>query len=161
MGTERPACCSDSSACPHNREYVHLYLRYITKHILFLLLSTYCHVLPGNATNNSWVLHLILDLLDILQTKLQLIITVSTVRNYNRDNTLNASVTYLLTYGAESSLRSCQLCSPSRTPQDFMEPEGSIPCSQLVPILSHINPIHSIPSYLSKVHFNFFLYLNI
>jgi hypothetical protein len=24
----------------------------------------------------------------------------------------------------------------------------------LVPILSHINPIHSIPSYLSKIHFN-------
>jgi hypothetical protein len=27
-------------------------------------------------------------------------------------------------------LRSCQLCSPSGTPQHFMEPEGSIPCSQ-------------------------------
>jgi hypothetical protein len=38
-----------------------------------------------------------------------------------------------------------------------MEPEGSIPCSQsppLIPILSHINPIHSMPSYLSKIHFN-------
>jgi hypothetical protein len=38
-----------------------------------------------------------------------------------------------------------------------MEPEGSILCSQepsTVPILSHINPIHSIPYYLSKIHFN-------
>jgi hypothetical protein len=38
-----------------------------------------------------------------------------------------------------------------------MEPEGSLPCSQdppLVPILSQINPIHTIPSYLSKIHFN-------
>jgi hypothetical protein len=37
---------------------------------------------------------------------------------------------YLLTYGAEPFLRSCQLCSPSRTPQHFMEPKSSIPCSQ-------------------------------
>jgi hypothetical protein len=36
----------------------------------------------------------------------------------------------ILTYGAEIVLRSCQLCSPSGTPQHFMEPEGSIPPSQ-------------------------------
>jgi hypothetical protein len=30
--------------------------------------------------------------------------------------------TYLLTYGAEPFLRSCQLCSYSRTSQHFMEP---------------------------------------
>jgi hypothetical protein len=38
-----------------------------------------------------------------------------------------------------------------------MEPEGSSPCSQepsLVPILSQINPIHTIPSYLSQIHFH-------
>jgi hypothetical protein len=40
--------------------------------------------------------------------------------------THNHTHTYLLTYGAEIFLRSCQLCSPSRTPQLFMEPEGSI-----------------------------------
>jgi hypothetical protein len=38
--------------------------------------------------------------------------------------------TYLLTYGAEPVLRSCQLCSHSRTSQHFMEPEGSLPCAQ-------------------------------
>jgi hypothetical protein len=36
-----------------------------------------------------------------------------------------------LTYRAKPFLRSRQLCSrPSRTSQHFMEPEGSIPCSQ-------------------------------
>jgi hypothetical protein len=64
---------------------------------------------------------------------------------------------YLLTYEAESFLRSCQMCSPSRTPQHIMEPEGSIPCSQepsTGPILSHIHPLRSIPSYVSRIHFN-------
>jgi hypothetical protein len=36
----------------------------------------------------------------------------------------------LLTYEAEHFLSSRQLCSPPRTSQHFMEPEGSIPCSQ-------------------------------
>jgi hypothetical protein len=35
-----------------------------------------------------------------------------------------------LTHGAEPFLRSCQLCSYSRTSKHFMEPEGSLPCSQ-------------------------------
>jgi hypothetical protein len=35
-----------------------------------------------------------------------------------------------LTHGAEPFLRSRQLCSHSRTSQDFMEPQGSLPCSQ-------------------------------
>jgi hypothetical protein len=35
-----------------------------------------------------------------------------------------------LTHGAEPFLRSCQLCSYSRISQHFMEPEGSLPCSQ-------------------------------
>jgi hypothetical protein len=35
-----------------------------------------------------------------------------------------------LTHGAEPFLRSCQLCSYSRTYQHFMEPGGSLPCSQ-------------------------------
>jgi hypothetical protein len=67
------------------------------------------------------------------------------------------SLTHSLTHEAEPFLRSCQLCSHSRTSQRFMEPEGPLPCSQeplLVPILSQINPIHPIPSYLSKIHFN-------
>jgi hypothetical protein len=35
-----------------------------------------------------------------------------------------------ITHGAEPFLRSCQFCSHSRTSQHFMEPEGSLPCSQ-------------------------------
>jgi hypothetical protein len=66
-------------------------------------------------------------------------------------------ITYFLTRGAESFLRSRQLCSHSRASQHFMEPEGLIPCSRELssdPILSHINPVHTISSYLSKIHFN-------
>jgi hypothetical protein len=39
-------------------------------------------------------------------------------------------LTQSLTHGAGPFLRSCQLCSPSRTSQHFMEPEGSLPRSQ-------------------------------
>jgi hypothetical protein len=38
-----------------------------------------------------------------------------------------------------------------------MEPNGSLPRSQepsTGPIISQINLIHTIPSYLSKIHFN-------
>jgi hypothetical protein len=38
--------------------------------------------------------------------------------------------TYLLTYGAEPFWRSRQFCSYSRISQHFMEPEGSLLCSQ-------------------------------
>jgi hypothetical protein len=58
---------------------------------------------------------------------------------------------YLLTYGAESFFRSCQLCSHSRTSQHFMEPEGTLPCSQEphtypYPELEWFSPYHSILS---------------
>jgi hypothetical protein len=39
-------------------------------------------------------------------------------------------LTHSLTHGAEPFLRNCQLCSYSRTSRHFMEPEGSLPCSQ-------------------------------
>jgi hypothetical protein len=42
----------------------------------------------------------------------------------------SCSSSELLTYGAEPFLRSCKLCSYSRTSQHFMEPEGSLLCSQ-------------------------------
>jgi hypothetical protein len=37
---------------------------------------------------------------------------------------------YSLTHGTEPFLRSRQLCSYSRTSQHFIEPAGSLPCSQ-------------------------------
>jgi hypothetical protein len=59
--------------------------------------------------------------------------------------------TYLLTYGAEPFLRSCQLCSHSGTSQHFKEPEGSSPCSQdpstgPYPELDRSSPYHPILS---------------
>jgi hypothetical protein len=61
--------------------------------------------------------------------------------------------TYLLTYGAEPFLRSHQLCSLSRTSQEFKEPEGSLPCSQEPSTGPHPQPdrsssYHHIPSLL-------------
>jgi hypothetical protein len=43
---------------------------------------------------------------------------------------ISSSQGHRLTHGVEPFLRSCQLCSYSRTSQHFMEPEGSLPCSQ-------------------------------
>jgi hypothetical protein len=55
------------------------------------------------------------------------------------------------THRAEPFLRSCQLCSYSRTSQHFMEPEGSLPCSQEpstcpYPEPDRSNPYHPILS---------------
>jgi hypothetical protein len=44
-----------------------------------------------------------------------------------------------------------------KIPRNFKEPEGSSPCSQepsTVPYLSQFDPVHTIPSYLSKIRFN-------
>jgi hypothetical protein len=62
-----------------------------------------------------------------------------------------------LTHGAEPFLRSRQLCRHSRTSQHFMEPEGSIPCSQEpstgpYPEPYQSNPHHPILS--TKIHFS-------
>jgi hypothetical protein len=43
---------------------------------------------------------------------------------------INRYMSISRTHGAEPFLRSRQLCSYSRTSQHFMEPEGSLPCSQ-------------------------------
>jgi hypothetical protein len=55
------------------------------------------------------------------------------------------SSAYLLIYGAEPVLRSRQLCSPSGTPQHFMEPEGSIQCSQEPSTGPYPEPYQSTP----------------
>jgi hypothetical protein len=50
----------------------------------------------------------------------------------------------LLTYGAEPFLRSCQLCTHSRTSQHFMEPEVSSPYSQEPPTGPYPEPSHPV-----------------
>jgi hypothetical protein len=52
-----------------------------------------CYLATRQITCGFWIYYL--DLPDIRQAELQLIVSISTVRNYNHDNTLNASVTTL------------------------------------------------------------------
>jgi hypothetical protein len=61
---------------------------------------------------------------------------------------------YSLTHGAEPFLRNRQLCSYSRTSQHFMEPEGSLRCSQQPSIGPYPESDPSNPLSLSKIHFN-------
>jgi hypothetical protein len=62
-----------------------------------------------------------------------------------------------LTHGAEPFLRSCQLCSHSRTSQRFMEPEGSLqrskePSTSPFPEPDRSNPSHPIPWKYYHIH---------
>jgi hypothetical protein len=92
--------------------------------------------------------------LDIMRLNVCRREVVSNIRHiYTRSEKGRVSLcyTYLLTYGAEPFLRSCQLCSPSRTPQHFMERENSIPCSQEpstgpYPEPYQSNPLHPVLS---------------
>jgi hypothetical protein len=66
------------------------------------------------------------------------------------------SNTYLLTelspsWGAANCAATQELPSTSWYPKVQDRVHKSPP---LVPILSHVNPIHTIPSYLTKIHFN-------
>jgi hypothetical protein len=61
-----------------------------------------------------------------------------------------------LTHGPGPFLRNRQLCSHSRTSQQFMEHESSLSCSQepsTGPYPSQIDLIHTITSYLSQIYF--------
>jgi hypothetical protein len=74
--------------------------------------------------------------------------------NYTKSHRRRLKVQYSLTYGAEPFLRSCQLCSHSRSSQHFIESEGSLPCSQEpstgpYPEPDQSNPYHSILSFRS------------
>jgi hypothetical protein len=83
-----------------------------------------------------------------------MIYSMLTKRRWGRRGTDIVIITHSLTHGAEPFLRSCQLCSYSRTSQHFMEPEGSLLCSQEpstgpYPEPDQSNLYHPI---LSKIH---------
>jgi hypothetical protein len=65
-------------------------------------------------------------------------------------------LTYLLTE-LSPSWGAVNCAAPQEPPRSLWNPKFQYRVHKsppLVPILSHINPIHSIPSYLSKMHFN-------
>jgi hypothetical protein len=68
--------------------------------------------------------------------------------------------TYLLTYllrELSPSWGAINCAAPQEPPSNLWNPKVQYRIHKsppLVPILSHINPIHSITSYLSKIHFN-------
>jgi hypothetical protein len=69
---------------------------------------------------------------------------------YDTDRTQNvlpSSCLATLTYGAEPFLKSCQLCSHSKTSQHFMEPEISLLCSQELSTGTYPEPDRSNPYY--------------
>jgi hypothetical protein len=73
------------------------------------------------------------------------LIPVFTVQSWY---SLPSIILHSLTHGAEPFLRSCQLCSHSRTSQHFMEPEGSSQCSQEPSTGPYPEPDQSSPYYL-------------
>jgi hypothetical protein len=65
-------------------------------------------------------------------------------------------LTYLLTE-LSTSWGAVNCAAPQEPPSISWNPKVQYRVHKsppLVPILSHVNPIHSIPSYLSKIHFN-------
>jgi hypothetical protein len=70
----------------------------------------------------------------------------------------NVSIKRYCLHEAESFLRSRQSISYSRISLHFKESEDSSPWPQepslLVPVLSHMNPVHTTPSYFSNIHLN-------
>jgi hypothetical protein len=76
---------------------------------------------------------------------------VSLTRLFIPRATVSVLCTYLLTYGAVNCAAPQEIPSILWNPKVQYRVQKSPP---LVPILSHIDPIHSIPSYLSKIHFN-------
>jgi hypothetical protein len=64
-------------------------------------------------------------------------------------------------YGADHYWRDYNLCSHSRTFQDFMEPEGSIPLSQEVSTGPYREPVHSIPPYPISPRFILILFTHL
>jgi hypothetical protein len=122
-----------------------MYLQDYIGHVLFVVSCKPCLVVGqsfGDARHRDplWPLFAIIcrssvfcrmcqSVLFILHVK-SILVRGCSICRFCMTTYVHTYATYLLTYGAEPFLRSHQLCSPSRTPQHFIELEGSIPCSQ-------------------------------
>ena len=72
----------------------------------------------------------------------------SVLRQKKVSKIINITYLHVLTYllhGAESVLRSEQVCNQSRNSPHFMEPEGSLPHSQFPATWPYLEPARSIP----------------
>ena len=75
-------------------------------------------------------------------------------------NSCSNILTYLLFHRADSFLRNYLVFSYSRKYRHFMQPEGSLPHSQVpanCPILSQIDPVHTRISHFLQIHLNIIL----
>jgi hypothetical protein len=83
------------------------------------------------------------------------------VLSQTKGNYPRSAITNVL-HGTEPFSRDHQLCSYSRTSQHFMEPEGSLPCSQEPYSKPDESWVHTTPAYRSKIHFTLSLhFLNV
>jgi hypothetical protein len=124
--------------------------------LLSLSLNTTCFGLiwpsSGSDTVETATLHQCALKLHTLQSIYYYKIKQKLLNYWQRENTSDIDLLiYLLSHGAERFLRSCQLCSHSRTSQRFMKPEGSLPPSQQpstgpYPEPDRSNPHHPILS---------------
>jgi hypothetical protein len=117
---------SESARAP-----LELFCRPATRHTLHLRREQYSHVTKTEDTFLLAVYRLKLARILIL-CLYHLVISFCTISNSIDSDCIKyvPSLTHSLTYGAETFLKSCLLCSCSRTSQHFMEPGGSLPCSQ-------------------------------
>jgi hypothetical protein len=92
---------------------------------------------------HSWLLHSYLCFFTFIAESHDILIwTIRHDSKYEQEQEI--LYTHSFTHGAETYLRSChQLCSYSRTSQHFMEPVGSLPCSQEPSTVSYLEPDQS------------------
>jgi hypothetical protein len=117
----------------------------VDKYQIYLLFGLQCHILHIGNTLELCVLLFQIALVDMK------------VLLKGADSWLCPSILTILLTELSPSWGAANRAAPQELPSILWNPE--VQCRfhkspPLVPIFSHINPIHTIPSYLSKMHFN-------